>query len=434
MATVGLLCVVHHSDIRVPANALNGDCISAVAPLDESSSKMHSTRKRPRENAQYVEVEREHCRLENFRATIYEEQDCDELARLLEEEEASNARRVREEQSARAERLRVAQEVVDAARLALEEARKREAILFQEQETRLINEARELRMREAEVEEVTKEKLRNSAANTAAVVGRERLCPACFEHASVTDGVVCTRGHFICDACFRSHVSAECEKDSATLTEHESKGGLVACIMSRGKDATCDAKPFSLRTIALHGGDEGLEAYMKAKHRLVEKQCAADARAPYMQELKRLEQMSEKSRRVRFAHLHIKEMICNLSCPRCHVVFVDFDGCLALTCSNCKCGFCAYCLKDCGTDAHSHIGTCKYHRSRDPHYTSEANLKNAQKLARIDRVREYLYNQVGSDIHQEVLSGVERELNDLGIRIRDVDVSSSSSSHRRSRR
>ncbi|KAK7248134.1 hypothetical protein SO694_00080170 [Aureococcus anophagefferens] len=43
--------------------------------------------------------------------------------------------------------------------------------------------------------------------------------------------------------------------------------------------------------------------------------------------------------------------------------FADFNGCFALTCSRpgCGCGFCAYCLQDCGKDAHEHVRHCRKH-------------------------------------------------------------------------
>jgi hypothetical protein len=34
-----------------------------------------------------------------------------------------------------------------------------------------------------------------------------------------------------------------------------------------------------------------------------------------------------------------------ISCPHCYTAFVDFQGCLALHCSNCKKGFCGICCK-----------------------------------------------------------------------------------------
>ena len=55
---------------------------------------------------------------------------------------------------------------------------------------------------------------------------------------------------------------------------------------------------------------------------------------------------------------HIVDKILNLACPRCGQAFVDFNGCMALTCSRagCGCGFCALCQEDCGNDAHAHLG------------------------------------------------------------------------------
>lgn len=49
----------------------------------------------------------------------------------------------------------------------------------------------------------------------------------------------------------------------------------------------------------------------------------------------------------------------NLKCPRCKAAFYDYDGCNALRCGlpECRAGFCAICLQDCGQDAHAHIYT-----------------------------------------------------------------------------
>ena len=46
------------------------------------------------------------------------------------------------------------------------------------------------------------------------------------------------------------------------------------------------------------------------------------------------------------------------ACPRCKKQYTpDFTGCMAITCPNCKCGFCPLCLKDCGDTrgAHDHF-------------------------------------------------------------------------------
>ena len=67
-------------------------------------------------------------------------------------------------------------------------------------------------------------------------------------------------------------------------------------------------------------------------------------------ERRRIEQLAVEELRVRETVRHIQERILTLKCPRagCEAAFVDFNGCFALTCHRCHCGFCAYCLQDCG--------------------------------------------------------------------------------------
>jgi len=47
----------------------------------------------------------------------------------------------------------------------------------------------------------------------------------------------------------------------------------------------------------------------------------------------------------------------SMRCPRCKMVFYDYEGCNALKCGKSGCGaaFCAICLEDCGSDAHPHV-------------------------------------------------------------------------------
>lgn len=71
--------------------------------------------------------------------------------------------------------------------------------------------------------------------------------------------------------------------------------------------------------------------------------------------------------------LRIVEEVLTLKCPRCKRAFIDFDGCFAITCfnQNCKCNFCAWCLKDCGDShtAHTHVSYC-------PESASKLNLQS----------------------------------------------------------
>merc|ERR1711933_582142 len=72
-------------------------------------------------------------------------------------------------------------------------------------------------------------------------------------------------------------------------------------------------------------------------------------------ELEHFQQLSALQRQVEVARIHVEQEILLLSCPRCKQAFLDFNGCWALVCSRCGCGFCGWCLTDCDGDAHHHI-------------------------------------------------------------------------------
>jgi hypothetical protein len=68
------------------------------------------------------------------------------------------------------------------------------------------------------------------------------------------------------------------------------------------------------------------------------------------------EEMSEMKQRAQ-SLIHVLSEKLNMTCPRCSMVFDEYDGCNALTCGNesCKAAFCAVCLEDCGSNAHPHV-------------------------------------------------------------------------------
>ena len=52
---------------------------------------------------------------------------------------------------------------------------------------------------------------------------------------------------------------------------------------------------------------------------------------------------------------------------------------MALKCTSCSCGFCAICLKDCGTDAHKHLEEgCKLAEDAAGWYTDDDHHCNEQ--------------------------------------------------------
>ena len=113
----------------------------------------------------------------------------------------------------------------------------------------------------------------------------------------------------------------------------------------------------------------------------------------------------------------IIEDILTLKCPQCKKAFFDFDGCFALKCSNCKCGFCGWCLQDCGQDAHQHVRTC---RSKPPgadvFFGSRREFEKTQAQRQTAELRNFLSTLTGED-RDSVTRAIRTDLLDLGIRV-----------------
>ena len=115
--------------------------------------------------------------------------------------------------------------------------------------------------------------------------------------------------------------------------------------------------------------------------------------------------------------LHIVENILTLHCPRegCRAAVLDFDGCFAVTCSNCRCGFCGWCLRDCGGDAHAHVKQCATSRHRGSFYGSQEEFNEVHRRRRGAAVTAYL--SIIRDVEERQL--VEQQIQ---VDLRDLEV------------
>eukprot|EP00521_Asterionellopsis_glacialis_P008356 CAMPEP_0195289212 /NCGR_PEP_ID=MMETSP0707-20130614/5584_1 /TAXON_ID=33640 /ORGANISM="Asterionellopsis glacialis, Strain CCMP134" /LENGTH=872 /DNA_ID=CAMNT_0040349191 /DNA_START=201 /DNA_END=2819 /DNA_ORIENTATION=+ len=120
--------------------------------------------------------------------------------------------------------------------------------------------------------------------------------------------------------------------------------------------------------------------------------------------------------------MKIVDDILTLRCPRCRQAFLDFDGCFALRCNMCPCGFCGWCLQDCGSDAHSHVLDCttkpKGHRD---YYGTLEQFELAQKLNRKRLLIEFLSSKSKNE-QIACLASLERDLLDLGISLHESEL------------
>merc|ERR1740117_41825 len=153
---------------------------------------------------------------------------------------------------------------------------------------------------------------------------------------------------------------------------------------------------YSDHTIASHVPRITFNAYFRAKSKNKETLIVQELERGFdrrvKEEASRIASLSQAQRRLRDGSQHIIERILQLACPRCGQAFPEvldgelgFSGCFALTCvrAACGCAFCAYCLEDCGNDAHAHVRT----RQCSPYNEGLFPQPAAQKFALAHRRR-----------------------------------------------
>jgi hypothetical protein len=177
-------------------------------------------------------------------------------------------------------------------------------------------------------------------------------CMICLYQHPFQGGIFCSNHHFLCWDCFELYIKAS-EAPDAPKRNFDQENNL-ACF-------DCQVA-YSMRAIAK--GPEGvLEAAMNLRVTRTKDDAVRIAiqeeNEKHMKKLKRIREINNREeQKAEMIKLEIINDILNLRCPNCKMVFVDYDGCCALTCNICRCGFCAYCLKNCGEDAHAHVPQC----------------------------------------------------------------------------
>ena len=98
---------------------------------------------------------------------------------------------------------------------------------------------------------------------------------------------------------------------------------------------------------------------------------------------------------------------------------IEFVGCFALTCGrpDCRAAFCAWCLTDCGDDAHQHVGRCRHRdpNARDRFYASQEEFNACQRARRERLVRAYLNDTVPEPRRAAVVAACADQLRELQI-------------------
>lgn len=231
-------------------------------------------------------------------------------------------------------------------------------------------------------------------------------------------GVVCSadRTHVICRDCFNKDVKEVCSPNNVDAFRRAEK--RIRCCMCAA-DAGAAETLFEVSQMLHHLDKETLAVYLKARDDIIESNAQLEHNFKIRQLEEQIAQMSAgRDKKVQLHRKRAVEEILTLKCPRCHLAFLDFDGCFALSCRGCKCGFCAYCLKDCGNDAHRHVATCQHNIApgRDVHGPIHT-FERAQKERRTRLITRFIDQEVEANLRIDVARSLHRDLQDLGIDI-----------------
>eukprot|EP00928_Gymnodinium_smaydae_P051821 TRINITY_DN3544_c0_g4_i1.p1 TRINITY_DN3544_c0_g4~~TRINITY_DN3544_c0_g4_i1.p1 ORF type:complete len:629 (-),score=181.66 TRINITY_DN3544_c0_g4_i1:73-1926(-) len=191
------------------------------------------------------------------------------------------------------------------------------------------------------------------AAAPAEDAADSRDCDCCFDSVPTTAGMMCPgKGHFFCAACLANFLTAF---KTADYADQKKGKGRALCPM---KDSEA---PFGDAQLAAFVPQEVFDDYLQIRIKVAEKGIQEQIEKENSDKIVELKEKLAKATGGSEAleldkhRLHIIDDIFTLKCPRCKMAFLDYDNCSAITCSACKCGFCSYCLEDCGKDAHGHF-------------------------------------------------------------------------------
>ncbi len=248
-------------------------------------------------------------------------------------------------------------------------------------------------------------------------IKNSKKCEICLEYSSADMGFSCTKDHFNCWLCLGDHIEHATGPDAVGKSIDEKTGNLVC------PSYEC-SEHIKLLSLAREKVPENIFELLNKKmtefetKKAVEKELKKQEARLKKQYEDLMKIKDEEERKAAHMRLEIVNDILTLRCPRCKLAFLDYTGCAALTCSNCHAGFCAMCLKDCGTDAHSHVPSCPDNVSRNV-YVRENEFDEHHRKRREKVINEKLKG-LSPKTRRLLLEKLGKDLEDLGIKV-DAD-------------
>lgn len=236
----------------------------------------------------------------------------------------------------------------------------------------------------------------------------ENVCGICYDDLH-TDIIQCSSSnrHSFCEGCFVDQVKNQIEDENVGRFIQSKR--RISCSLCLPATVVFDDT-----VVAARAGSVIFALYRKANETAIEVEVC---RREGERNRKAIAEMRDAAASVSQQHrLYIAENILTLSCPRCKVPFIDFEGCFAVGCNACNCQFCAWCLKDCGKDAHPHVKECLKSLAPGGYFGQLGQFNSVHLQRRKELVVEYLDKLSPAD-RVATKTAIVNDLRDLGIQI-----------------
>ena len=211
-------------------------------------------------------------------------------------------------------------------------------------------------------------------------------------------GAVCPSGHALCGDCLHGFVTSQVNAiaDAEMFKGTDDAGGLVC--FSGG----CRLRLDDHQLVNALSAD-GVDKFLHLRTAAVERRVVKDQHEIMEQRLKQVRSQNIVDQHVR----HVVEEILVLRCPACRMAFIDFTGCLALTCANgdCRRAFCALCQAeaDCGRDAHRHAAMCELNPEFGQVFIALPKWQAVVEEKKRRKIRAYLKGVNGEEQRRQIL-------------------------------
>mmetsp|Transcript_69329 Transcript_69329/g.195699 ORF Transcript_69329/g.195699 Transcript_69329/m.195699 type:complete len:349 (+) Transcript_69329:113-1159(+) len=273
----------------------------------------------------------------------------------------------------------------------------------------------------------------NTSESSTTMAKDMKKCDACVdESVPASEGVMCpAKTHFLCNVCLQSYLGSFKSGDYAVQKKCK---GRILCPF---KDSET---PFGDGPLVAHVPQDVFDDYLEIRIKVAETGIQEQMEKENNDKINELKEKLAKATgsgeqlEIDKHRLRIIDDIFTLKCPKCKLAFLDYDNCSAISCAGCKCGFCSFCLEDCGADAHQHFYKNKskcpkeggplfidhakwlvYQRKRKTKIMGHCLASVPQAFLLHDKLLSIMSELSLQALRQKICDSVAREARDLGI-------------------